>query len=112
MHCMQYDIEKWHNTTHFNDHTLSPVSTTSLLINLSHLWWVLLGWVTVIIYKNWCGDGIPDTIIRQSFVLCGITAGAHVDQMFSHVPRVIECMDGDDNTDESEDEVDFDEFDD
>ena len=49
-------------------------------------------------------------------------SGAHDDQMFSHVPRVIECMEDDDdndddddddgNTDESEDEVDFDEFDD
>ena len=42
-------------------------------------------------------------------------SGGDDDQMFSHVPRVVECVDDDDsddsNSDKSEDEVDFDRFD-
>ena len=67
---------------------------------------------------------IPESIIRESFVFCGITAdilGADDNRMFAHVPKVVADnvdfgSDDDDDIfdddDDSEDEFDgFDEFD-
>ena len=76
---------------------------------------------------NWVATAwadIPAGIIQESFVLCGITAaisGADDERMFSHVPRVVvedlhyadddDDDDDDDAIEESDDEVDFDAFD-
>lgn len=46
----------------------------------------VLKWVS----KAW--DGVDEAVIRQSFILCGITAaadGSDNSDMFSHVPRVV-----------------------
>ena len=40
--------------------------------------------------KAW--DGVDEAVIKQSFILCGITAavvGSEGSSMFSHVPRIL-----------------------
>lgn len=64
-------------------------------------------------------DDIPVDIIKNSFVLCGITAdiaGADDDKLFSHVPKVVASeLDDSDDDDESDidddQQADFDSFD-
>ena len=74
----------------------------------------VLTWVS----RSW--QGIPEEVIRQSFILCGITAdinGGQDRQMFSHVPQVLveeveeEEEDGEDENESPDSFVEGDDFD-